>query len=688
MRAEPGAEGDEPEVTGAVGRFFVEGAVEGEENGRAAHVAEVAEHFAAGVERMRSDDGLDGVEDIAAAGMRDNAGDGARAAAGPQFANGSGGEFRDGAVEEVAEFAVALLEPKLVAVGGEMKRIEIEGAERNGMGGRFGAPDRSGGTVGEEAGADENAGIVVEVKRGGADFDGDAGDGRVGVGGENVAGAAQHGNGGAAAEADEILKKGVGAKAELFGDVAGQAGAEIARAGADEERVEIGRTKMKLVESGREGAACERGCFVTKAGVELVGREVEDVGELGGREVAFGDAVIAVKDGAKDELRFPAEAVAHGRELGHRPAIGGREGRGRDGGGKRVEKHLVQCGVKRAEREQARAVEELETALVRGTEKKRVECASGCETEAEATLQGEVNFATSVRPGRRAPRICEERIEGKFRALKGHGHAVARERCDHGAGVAEADVGGARNGAVEIDGGDGAEGIRLKLGVGDTFGERGEPSGVEVSEEECGAGGAEGATEEEAADVDAIVFDARESDVGVIAEMHFEIARERKIAGVDFKADPLSRGATAAGGENAAWGVGERGETCASAKLAAGGDKRVGESVIEGVAAQPEGGRREFLDTRKRGASEPGDIVVERGIGEKRIELEAVARLRRETGDEFAADAVARVVAGFENGDVDSGATEREAEAETREPAADDFDGTEGSHERRMATRW
>jgi len=314
--AEAGAEGDEPEIAGAVGRGFAEGAIEGEEDGGAAHVAVVAESFATGLERMWSDDRFEGVEDIAPAGVRDDARDGARAASGPKFTDGGGGKFGDGTVEEVAEFAVTLLEAEFVALGGDVKRVEIEGAESVRIVGWLCAPDGTGGAVGEEAGADEDAGIVVEVESRRADFDGDAGDGGVGVCRENVAGAAEEGNGSAATETDEILEEGVGAEAEMFGDVAGETGAEVAGAGADEERVEVGWAEAELFEGGRERAGGERGGFGAEAGVELVGGEIEDVCEIGGGEVAFGDAVVALEDGAEDELRFTTEPVAHGRKLG------------------------------------------------------------------------------------------------------------------------------------------------------------------------------------------------------------------------------------------------------------------------------------------------------------------------------------------------------------------------------------
>lgn len=201
---------------------------------------------------------------------------------------------------------------------------------------------------------------------------------------------------------------------------------------------------------------------------------------------------------------------------------------------------------------------------------------------------------------------------------------------------------------------------------------------LEVGEQKRGARGSERASAEKAADVDAIIFDASEAHVGVIAEVDLEVAGERKMVRVDFESDPRGGSATAAGGEDASGSIGEGRGASVRLKSTAGGDEGVGETMIERVTAEAEGGRREFLDTRKAGTREPGDVVVERGVGEERIELEAVAGVRGESGDEFAADAVARVMAGFENRDVDAGATEGEAEAETGEAAADDFDGAGG----------
>jgi hypothetical protein len=106
-----------------------------------------------------------------------------------------------------------------------------------------------------------------------------------------------------------------------------------------------------------------------------------------------------------------------------------------------VEKHSVQCGVEGAEREESRPVEEGEAALMRRAEEKRMQGAGGGEAQAEAAVEGGGDRPAGVGPGRIAAHVGEERIEGEFGTLEGHGHAVAGERRDHRAGVAEADLG-------------------------------------------------------------------------------------------------------------------------------------------------------------------------------------------------------------------------------------------------------
>ena len=108
-----------------------------------------------------------------------------------------------------------------------------------------------------------------------------------------MAGRAQRRNRGAAAQAHEVLEKGVRAQAELLGDVAGHSRTKIAAARADEERVEVGRFDAGLLQRGGEGATGELRGLGAENGVELVGAEVEDLVEIGRSEVARRDAVIA-----------------------------------------------------------------------------------------------------------------------------------------------------------------------------------------------------------------------------------------------------------------------------------------------------------------------------------------------------------------------------------------------------------
>ena len=168
------------------------------------------------------------------------------------------------------------------------------------------APDSGGGAVAKEAGAQDHAGIVVEVEGGGAYLDGDAGDGSAGVGGEETLDGAKGRDRGATAEADEVREVGVGAEAELLGDVAGDAGAKVAGASADDEGVDIGGGAAGGGEGGREGGGGERWSGVAELGVEFIGIQIEDTLDVAHGEVTGGDAGLAAQDGAEDELGAPA----------------------------------------------------------------------------------------------------------------------------------------------------------------------------------------------------------------------------------------------------------------------------------------------------------------------------------------------------------------------------------------------
>src|SRR4051812_41856253 len=94
MGAETRAETYEPKITRVGGGSrFLERFLEREKHGRAAHIAVSAKDAGTGVERMRSDDGRERFEDIAASGVGDDARDRTRTAGGPETVHGAGGEF-------------------------------------------------------------------------------------------------------------------------------------------------------------------------------------------------------------------------------------------------------------------------------------------------------------------------------------------------------------------------------------------------------------------------------------------------------------------------------------------------------------------------------------------------------------------------------------------------------------------
>ncbi len=349
---------------------------------------------------------------------------------------------------------------------------------------------------------------------------------------------------------------------------------------------------------------------------------------------------------------------------------------------------LVQQSVERAQREETAAGERGEAALVPGLEKKRMHGAGGGEARAKPAAESVVRGAARGGPIGLAARIGEERIEGGLGALKRERHAVAGEGRDEAVRVAEGNGVGRRRSlrSGKTERGDGAERSGIGFDGGETRGERGQTGGFEVGEEQGEVRAGEPALAEEAAEVDLAAFDGGETDVGLVAEVEFEIAGERETARVDFQADPSRVAPTATVGEDAAGLRGEIGRAGVGAEFAAGGDEGGGEAGVEGVAAEAEGGRGEALKADRSFAVKPRDLVMVKRVGEKRREAEAREGGGGEAGDEFAADAVAWIAAGLEENDGDVFPAEGETEREPREAAANNLNGPGGVHARRVAT--
>ena len=115
-----------------------------------------------------------------------------------------GGDFGDRAVELVAQFSRLIGEAEEFPVLGMMGGVEVVKLIAGFSGGV--GPNTGGGTVAEETGANKDARIVIEIKGGRADFDGDDRDGGIGVGGKVAFGAAECRDGCATAEADDVLE--------------------------------------------------------------------------------------------------------------------------------------------------------------------------------------------------------------------------------------------------------------------------------------------------------------------------------------------------------------------------------------------------------------------------------------------------------------------------------------------------
>lgn len=197
---------------------------------------------------------------------------------------------------------------------------------------------------------------------------------------------------------------------------------------------------------------------------------------------------------------------------------------------------LVKRRVEGAERQEMGVVKDAQQALAARLQEEGMDRGGGKESHAKFLLEQTGNRAARRGPVSRLVGVGEERIEGELGALKCHRHAVAGERRDHRARIAECDAIGCRcrHRAIKTDSGDRAERSGVERGIGETLREGGEAGGGEIAEEEIRAFGAKFAPAEEAAEVDLSAFDAGEADVGLVTEVEFEIVDERQVARVDF----------------------------------------------------------------------------------------------------------------------------------------------------------
>jgi len=142
------------------------------------------------------------------------------------------GHVRHRTVEEITQLAAAGLEPEHVAFFRPMERAESVTSQAGRT--RPAAPNRGGCTVAEQACAHQHAVVIVEIKRRGADLHRHARHHSLWLRSHQVTGGAQGWDGRSATQADQIVQDRVAAQAELLRHIAGDAGTQIAGAGAQE----------------------------------------------------------------------------------------------------------------------------------------------------------------------------------------------------------------------------------------------------------------------------------------------------------------------------------------------------------------------------------------------------------------------------------------------------------------------
>ena len=141
-----------------------------------------------------------------------------------------------------------------------------------------------------------------------------------------------------------------------------------------------------------------------------------------------------------------------------------------------------------------------------------------------------------------------------------------------------------------------------------------------------------------------------------------------------LEAQPAGRARPAACGKNPAHRFGIERDPGVYTQVAAGRHEGLREAGIETVATDSEGWSRQRLGLHRAVALVPDDLAKTQGIVEERGNAELRHGRRVKGGDEFSANAVARIVESLEDGDRHSAAPQRQSQGEAGQAAADDFD--------------
>ena len=202
-------------------------------------------------------------------------------------------EDRHSFVQNVSLHAVAHLEPQQFAVAWIQDRFRIEPLDGGETRAALVSEHHCAGGIGKEAGADQHAGIVVELKGRAANFDADREHLLRGAGFQERAGQMEIWKGGAETVPHEIGEVGIGSQAKAFADVTGEAGTDRAGAGADKERIELLEVYSGLFSGAAGGGFAHDGRVFRKSAMQRVWIERESLVQIFQDEIACLDSRIA-----------------------------------------------------------------------------------------------------------------------------------------------------------------------------------------------------------------------------------------------------------------------------------------------------------------------------------------------------------------------------------------------------------
>jgi len=342
---EAGSKGGEPPKP--VRNPVAKGVVEGKKAGGAAHVAMAQEDGGTGFRLFfgELEFAAEGAEHFTAPGMPDPTGNFLRPAAmgragpvkdRPGVAGRKGGNFHG---KKIPEQATAVVETEMLPVfrggvtggSGEADRRASRGGLTTEQGGC--------GPIPKKAGADEDPGIVVQIRGGGADFHAGHKD-MAGVPGlKESGGLIERRKSGPTTLSHQIQQSGGNGQTQRFGYVAGKSGAKVAGAGGDQQGINFFRRDPRPIEGLLSRLGGKLRGVTAKTCHHRIGMEHKGLPNfVQGKKTAL-DAVFSGQDFAKEVAGFFRELSVGGILLEGLEHVRLSERSGWDGKAKGLEEH-------------------------------------------------------------------------------------------------------------------------------------------------------------------------------------------------------------------------------------------------------------------------------------------------------------------------------------------------------------